>query len=34
MKLHVDGLEAMHCDINSVTRDKTRYKGHLSEAFD
>ena len=28
-KLHVNGLEAMHSDINSVTTCQTRYKGHL-----
>ena len=29
-KLHVNDLEAMHSDINSVTTCQTRFKGHLS----
>ena len=30
---HVNGLEAMHNDINSVTTCQTRFKGHLSTQF-
>ena len=30
IKLHVNGLEAMHIDINSVTTDQPRIKCHLS----
>ena len=33
MKLHVNGLEAMHSDINSDTTCQTRFKGHLSAHF-
>ena len=33
IKLHVNGLEALHSDINSVTTCQTRFKGHLSAQF-
>ena len=33
IKLHVDGLEAMHRYINSVTTGQARIKGHLSVQF-
>ena len=33
IKLHVNGLEAMHRYINSVTTGQARIKGHLSAQF-
>ena len=33
IKLHVNGLGAMHSDINSVTTCQTKFKGHLSAQF-
>ena len=33
IKLHVNGLEAMQMDINSVTTCQTRFKGQLSAKF-
>ena len=32
-KLHMNGLEVMHSDIDSVTTGQFRIKGHLSAQF-
>ena len=33
IKMHVNDLEAMHSDINTVTICQTRFKGHLIAQF-